>query len=60
MTPAQGLGFHRPGILHPAEMIDVMDVKIAETTAAGPEETMKILNLPQQLAGLAWPLRRKG
>ena len=60
MTSAKGLAFHRPIVLHPAEMIDVVDVEIGETSAAGPEERVEALDLPHQLAGLPRPLGGKG
>src|ERR1039458_3155694 len=58
MASAQGLRLDRPGVFHPAAMVNVMDVKIVETPAAGPDETVEVLNLPEQFAGLARPLRR--
>jgi hypothetical protein len=38
-------------------MIDVMNVKITVAPAAGPDKTMKILDLPEQLTRLARPFR---
>src|SRR5439155_7755642 len=59
VAPAEGLRFDRPRILHPAEMINVMDVKIIETAAAGPEEAMEVPNLPEQFTRITGPLRRE-
>src|SRR6266403_1512318 len=56
MPPTYALSFDRPRVLHPAQMIDVMNVEITEATAAGPEKTMKILNLPEQFTRLPRPL----
>src|ERR1017187_1703767 len=58
MTSAQGLRLDRPGVFHPEAMVNVVDIKIVETPAAGPDETMKALDLPEQFAGAARPLRR--
>src|SRR6185503_5572017 len=41
MSPAERLGLDRPGVLHPAEMVDVMDIKVTETPAARPEEAVE-------------------
>src|SRR6478672_1393567 len=59
MSTAQCLRLHRPRIFHPAKMIDVMDVKIAVAAAASPKETMKLTNLPKQLARVARPFCRE-
>ena len=53
MASAQGLGLDRPGVLHPAETINVVDVKVAEETAAGPDEAVKARNLPEQFGRAA-------
>ena len=60
MASAQGLGLDRPGVLHPAEVVDVVDVEVAEAAAAGPEEAVEALDLPEQFAGLAGPLGGEG
>src|ERR1035441_6771383 len=57
MASAQGLRLDRPGVLHPAAMVNMVDVKIVETSAAGPDETVKALDLPEQFTGAARPLR---
>src|ERR1051325_9521364 len=59
MPAAQRLGLNRPRVFHPAEMIDVMDVEVAVTAAAGPEEAVETGNLPEQFARLAGPFLRK-
>src|SRR5436190_13869618 len=59
VTSAQRLCLDRPGVLHPAKVIDMMNVKVIETAAAGPEETMEVPNLPKQLTGIAGPLGRE-
>ena len=60
MASAEGLGLDRPGVLHPAEMVDVVDVEVAEAAAAGPEEAVEVLDLPEQLAGVAGPFGGEG
>ena len=59
MAAAQRLGLDRPGVLHPAEMIDVVDVKVAVAPAAGPEEAVEVLNLPEQFTRFARPFFRE-
>src|SRR5207247_3788138 len=49
MASAAGLGFDRPGTFHPGTLVDLMNVKVAVTTAAGPEETMEASDLPVKL-----------
>ena len=41
MASTQGLGFDWPGVLHHADVIDVVDVEIAEAPAAEPDEAVK-------------------
>ena len=51
VVPAAGaLGLDRPGVLHPAAFVDVVDQEVAEAAAAGPEEAVELLDLVQQLA----------
>src|SRR6186997_3203110 len=50
MAATQRLGFDRPGVLHPAEVIDMVDVKVAVASAARPKEAVEVLNLPKQFA----------
>src|SRR5205814_760544 len=38
---AKRLGLDRPGVLHPAEMVNVVDVKVADAPAARPQETVE-------------------
>ena len=45
MPAADRLGLHRPGIFHPAALVDAVDVEIAEAAAAGPEEAMEASDL---------------
>src|SRR5438309_199210 len=59
MPPAERLGLDRPGVLHPAEMVDMVDVKVAETPAARPKETVEALNLPEQFSWFARPFSRE-
>src|SRR5262249_42725910 len=47
---AAGLGTHRPGILHPAAFIDVVNQEIAIRATASPQEGVKAANLVKQLA----------
>src|SRR4029079_14167345 len=39
----------RPGVFHPADFVDLMNVEVVEQSAAGPQETVKSLNLPGKL-----------
>src|SRR6186713_788459 len=55
VTAADGVRLDRPGILHPAAVINVMDVEVGKATPAGPEEAMEATNLPEQFAGFAGP-----
>src|SRR5262249_42610172 len=49
VSPAAGsLGLHRPGVLHPATLIDVVNQEVAIRAAAGPEERMEFLDLVKQ------------
>ena len=49
--PAAGrLGLHRPGVLHPADLVHVVHVEVAEHAAAGPEEAVEPLGLPEEFA----------
>src|SRR6266853_6388015 len=59
MAAAQRLGLDRPGVLHPAEMINMVNVKVAEAPAARPEEAVEALNLPEQFSRFARPFFRK-
>src|SRR5207244_3306160 len=58
MAAAQRLGFDRPGGLHPTEMVNMVDVKVAEAPTARPQEAVETLNLPEQLTRVARPLFR--
>src|ERR1051326_3490371 len=60
MAAAQGLGSDRPCVFHPTEVIDDMDVKITVAAAAGPEETVEALYLPEQFAWVARPFGGEG
>ena len=43
VVPAAGaLGLDRPGVLHPAAFVDVVDQEVAEAAAAGPEEPVEL------------------
>ena len=53
MSPAITFGFHRPGVLHPAAFVDVVNQEVAESTAARPQESVEVLDLVHQLAELA-------
>src|SRR5262249_51745387 len=44
MPSAQGLCLHWPGVLHPTQVVNVVNVKVVKTAAAGPQEAMKVLN----------------
>ena len=73
VTAARGFGPHRPRILHPTGLVNVMDAVVAENTPAGPEKVMKSLHLPEQfvhalrsggeIKAVRWvvlPISRKG
>ena len=49
MAAAERLGFDGPGVFHPAEMIDVVNVEIAVTTTAQPDEAVEALDLIHQI-----------
>src|SRR5947208_2244378 len=59
MPAAERLGANWPGILHPAQMVDVMNVEVVETAATGPKKTVEAPNLPKQFSRMARPLVRK-
>src|SRR5262245_30699170 len=56
---ANRFGFDGPRVLHPAEVIDVVDVEIAEAATARPKEAVEARNLPEQFARFAGPFFRK-
>ena len=60
MASAQRLGLDRPLVFHPSKMIDVVDVKVVEAAAAGPDEAVEARHLPEQFAdpGHFWEARR--
>src|SRR5690242_5822421 len=60
MARPHSLRFNRPVILHPAEVIDDVDVEIAKRPAAGPEKAMETPDLPEQLTRFTGPFFRKG
>ena len=47
MASTECLRFDGPRVLHPAKMIDVMDVKIAVAAAARPKKAVEPADLPQ-------------
>ena len=59
VAAAQAHRLNRPGVLHPAALVDAVDVEVAEAAAAGPEEAVEPLDLVEQLAD-ALRLRRRG
>src|SRR6266705_2374871 len=59
MAAAQRLGLDRPGVLRPAEMINMVDVKVAEAPTARPQEAVEALNLPEQFRRFAPPFFRQ-
>ena len=50
MPAAESLGLDRPVILHPALMVDDVNVKVAEASAAGPDKAVKSLYLIKKVA----------
>src|SRR5262249_33301000 len=52
MTSADGLCLHGPRVLHPAEMIDVVNVKIVEASAARPDEAVEPPDLIVEFADI--------
>src|SRR5256885_2521524 len=59
MPAAERLGVNWPGILHPAQMVDVMNVEVIVTAATGPNKTVEAPNLPKQFTRMPRPLLRK-
>src|SRR5690349_540408 len=53
MAPAGGVGSNWPVVLHPATLVDLVNVEVAENAAAGPQETMKATNLIGDLRSAA-------
>src|SRR5262249_1197735 len=47
VASTQRLRFNGPRVLHPAEVVDMMNVKVAEASTAGPKETVEVPNLPK-------------
>src|SRR5262249_55167416 len=47
---AEAAGLDRPGVLHPAALVNVVDVEVAVAAAAGPEEAVEAADLVEQLA----------
>src|SRR5262245_32992526 len=63
MTSAHGVAFDWPRILHPAELVDLMDVKVIEQATAQPDEAVKAVNLKEQFAHVLFlhcPIRESG
>src|SRR4051794_10740175 len=50
---AGGHGLHGPGVFHPAAFVDVVDEEVAIAAAAGPQETVELPDLVEQLADVA-------
>ena len=50
VTSAAGDRPHRPIVLHPTRLIDVVNQEIADGTATEPQEAMKVLDLMHQIA----------
>ncbi len=60
MAAAGRLGPHRPSVLHPAALVDVVNVEVAKGAAAGPEEAVEAPDLIVQVAhALRFSLRAK-
>ena len=59
LPPAGGLGSFRPGILHPAAFVDIVDQEVAVAAAAGPQEGVEPVDLVEQIAPFAWVRRSK-
>ena len=52
VTAAYALGLDGPGVFHPAEMVDDVDVEVAEAAAACPEEAVESPNLVFQVGDI--------
>src|SRR5690606_8203494 len=50
VAAAAGLRANRPGIFHPATLVDVVNVEVAIRAAAGPQKAVETLYLVHQLA----------
>src|SRR5687767_8334048 len=60
MATAEALRFDGPGVFHPAEMVDVVDVEVAVATAAGPKEAVEAADLPHEFAAFTIPFGGEG
>src|SRR5205085_419921 len=59
MAAADRHGFNGPGAFHPGELVDLVDVVVAEDAAAGPEEGVEETDLMHEL-GNAFRFDRGG
>ena len=50
MAATESLGFDRPRVFHPAALVDLVNVEVAEESAAGPEEAVESLDLEHDFA----------
>src|ERR1035437_9965820 len=50
MLAAQRLRFYRPFVLHPAQLIDDVDIKVVVAASARPDEAVEALHLVEQVA----------
>ena len=55
VTATHAMGFHRPSAFHPTAFVDLVNVVIAENTAASPEESVKALDLIGEFAHAGRP-----
>src|SRR5262245_15870760 len=52
VAAAAGLSFNRPVVLHPATLVDVVDIEVAIESAASPQEAVEAADLKRQLTDL--------
>src|SRR5207248_323055 len=52
MPAAGSLRLHRPGVFHPATLIEVVNQVIAVNAAAGPEKGVELFHLVEQLTDI--------
>ena len=63
MSTAQRLCIHRPCILHPAKVVNMVNIKVVEASATGPQEAVEPPNLIFKVAHVIWlgcRLKRSG
>src|SRR5207248_408887 len=52
VAAAHRLGFDRPTVFHPTEVVNNMDIVVAEASSSGPQETMEAPDLVFQVGDI--------